>query len=105
VEVLIAVLFVLAVHRVSRLIVADSFPPIAWLRNKITGNLRTEHWAVYLLGNDKQYGCPWCASLWVGGIGATVLGLTTHWFVWQMWVMLALAASTLTGFIAEREKE
>lgn len=102
---LYALLFGLAVHRASRLVVADSFPPIAWLRRLITGNRPPEHWLVYLLGNDKQYGCPWCASLWVGGIAATILGLTTHWFVWQVWVLLVLASSTLTGIIAEREKE
>lgn len=100
---LYVLLFFLAVHRVSRFIVADTFPPIEWLRGKITDGRPREHWLVYLLGNREQTGCPWCASIWVAGIGVIILSLTTSWLPWQGWIMLWLASSSVTGFLAEKE--
>jgi uncharacterized membrane protein len=97
------IIFCLAVHRVTRLIVADTFPPIEWLRAKITGKLEDEHWLVYLFGNRSKTGCPWCMSIYVAGLGVLALGLLTHWFTWPIWVMIWLAASSVTGFLAKYE--
>jgi hypothetical protein len=100
----IFIIFCLAVHRVTRLFVADTFPPIEVLRSKLTGRPDTPEWLTYLLGNAKQTGCPWCMSVWVAGLGVLILGLTTHWFVWQEWLMIWAASSSATGFLAKYEE-
>lgn len=101
---LIVVLFFLAVHRVTRLITADTFPPIAWARNIITRKKHDDHWLVYLFGSSRDTGCPWCMSLWAGGAGAAAFAIWTHWFWWPVWILIWLAASTVTGFLAQHEK-
>ena len=100
---LIPVLFCLAVFRLTRFFIADSFPPIAWLRTKITGKKPDGHWLIYLFGSEDDTGCPWCMSIWVGGIAAILLGLFTDWYTWPMWVMLWLTASAVAGFLTQAE--
>ena len=44
--------------------------------------------------------CDWCASIWIGaGLGY----LTWSWPETMLWVLLALAASGVTGVIANLE--
>lgn len=107
---LFAVLFCLTVYRVTRLLTEDKIPIIAtpravlynWLdpdpsevlagRRKPTGG--TARAAAYLLT------CPWCMSVWVGGIAALAVD---HWlhipYVWWMWP----ASSAVTGLLAAAE--
>ncbi len=111
---LIVILFCLAVHRASRFIGVDTFPPIAALRHRITARAQTKyrvaedgsvqpHWLVYLIGNNVDSGCPWCISLWLGGIGSLALGIFDHEWPWWGYVMLWLSSSTVTGLINELE--
>lgn len=104
--IIFVVLFYLTVFRVTRFFIQDTWPPIAWMRNKITGRRSPDHWLSYLFGQGSDPGCPWCMSVWVAAAGCVILWLTD--FVqldWRMWVMLALSASTATGFLAQAEKE
>ncbi len=111
---LIVTVFFLAVHRVSRFIGQDTFPPIAWLRWRLVRNhLDTKmpawggdhaqvHWLRYLIGDNINSGCPWCISIYVGGLGAIGMALVTHW-AWWFWLLIWLASSTTTGLISQVE--
>lgn len=99
------ILFFLSVYRVTRLVIADRFPPIAWLRAKATAGRPDTHWLVYMLGNDRRYGCPWCVSVWVGGIGVLILSQLQHGWPWFTWVMVWLASSVFTGVLWKTEGE
>lgn len=73
---LTVVLMTLTSYRVTRLLVVDNFPPILWLRTKLTGDDETGErpaswvpwWLEYLVG------CYWCVSVWVSG--AVTLAVT-----------------------------
>lgn len=66
--VLLLVLLVLASARVTRLLVADSFPPIEVARSWFGAR---GDWQDYL---SK---CPWCCAVWVSG--ALTLAVTAHY--------------------------
>jgi hypothetical protein len=56
---LLIVLVCLATARVTRLLVADAFPPIAIARSWAAAR---GDWQDYLTS------CPWCMGVWVAGI-------------------------------------
>lgn len=120
---LLIVLLVLATHRVSRLITRDAFPPLAVPREAFA-----RRWARFADAKTREekrqtesgkrtnglmasvaylWECDWCASMYVSGALTyltwrwTPLG-DEHWFVA---VLTWLAASTLTGLIAQREPD
>jgi hypothetical protein len=103
----VVVIIWLAVYRASRFITADTFPPVAWVRGKLTlkrmrATGQPPHWLVYLIGDNVDSGCPWCVSLWLGlGVG-TWLWLGAHW---QWWVAVAVwwSASAVTGLLTTLE--
>jgi hypothetical protein len=93
---LVVVLLILASYRVTRLIVYDDFPPIFWLRSKITyarppitrtdkvWDYRTGQWQwgdseidYWWLG--ELVNCPWCTSAYVSGAGVLIM-----WAVYGM---------------------
>jgi hypothetical protein len=57
--------------RITRLIVADTFPPIAVQRQRLTDKYGEHSWQAYLLD------CPWCMGFWVAG---AVVGVVTAWY-------------------------
>lgn len=91
--VLLVVLVVLATYRVTRLFVADSFPPVQAARDRLQARYGVDSWQAYLAE------CPWCVSVYVGGVftlAAVVFarhGLVAPLLVWP-------TASALTGLIA-----
>lgn len=72
----IFVLLTLTTYRITRLLVVDNFPPILWVREKLTGDedegIEPAPWVPWWL----QYlaGCYWCMSVWVSGF--TTLAVT-----------------------------
>lgn len=90
-ETLLVALVVLSVYRVTRLLVKDTFPPIAVARARVAERWGDDSWQAYLSS------CSWCASPYVGGAVVVtvdqVVGLPVPVLVW-------IAASAVTGFIA-----
>lgn len=109
---LVVLLFVLATHRLTRLVVRDSVPLVAVPRDWIfdtfgvydaEGNLVSGRiggrwgWSLAYV-----FTCDWCMSIWVGyGLLAlcwfTGVDMPVPWLV-------PLVASSITGLLAEREK-
>lgn len=70
-------LVTVATYRLTRLVVFDTFPPVAWLRERITGeNPAVRRWSGVPNWVAKLVSCGWCLSVWVG---AGVTGLTALW--------------------------
>lgn len=79
---LTVLLMTLAAYRLARLLVHDTFPPIAWLRDKFTGPYEVHvdtaprkpthvpFWFAYL------WTCTWCMTVWTAA-GVTVLTWVT----------------------------
>jgi hypothetical protein len=57
------VLLALTSARVTRLLVADQFPPVARARSRLAA---AGDWQAYLLS------CPWCMGVWVAGVVTAV---------------------------------
>lgn len=109
---LLVLLIVVATHRLTRLAVQDEMPLIKIPRDKVAnyfgrfdadGNLVAGRqlgrvgWSVaYVLG------CPWCSSIY---IGAAVVWVATWFASVPAPVLVWLAASSITGLIADREAE
>lgn len=107
----------LATHRITRFITRDKFPLMCVPRDAFV-----ERWGVYvdapkeerkvsINGRDTNlfmrslayvWECDWCTSVWVG---AGLTYLTWLWHETMLWVLLAAAASSVTGLIASREPE
>lgn len=91
-----AVVYALAVARLTRLVTADKVFDFA--RNWLIGRLPDEHPAAYLVT------CRWCTSVWIAAPAAAV------WYLWglQPWFLIpaaALAFSHLTGLLAGLERD
>lgn len=78
---------VLAAYRLTRLVQADSFP-FGKLRTKMVGS-----WLGELMT------CPFCVSVWVGGLLAVGQGLIGDMWGWQVFVG-AMALSGITSLLA-----
>lgn len=107
-----ALLLFLATHRATHFVTRDKFPLWCDWRNAFV-----ERWGVYvdtpkeergvsISGHDTNlvmrslayaWECDWCTSIWVGG-GLTYL--TWRWHETMLWVLLGLAASSVTGLLA-----
>ncbi len=122
---LLVILIILSVYRATRLIIEDSFPPIAvprewilnwwapdddWVLKKDPRN-RGEylhpnakpHWGA--LGRSLRYlfTCPWCMSIWIGGIG---IWITDAFFIAvPVPIFVCLAASAVTGLLSSLEEK
>jgi hypothetical protein len=80
---------ILAVTRVVRLIVDDTWPPMLWARQKLQMQL-PEHWGVLV-------DCPWCVAPYVAvpavGWFALLVGFPSWtWLVWVWWIVNGWAA-------------
>lgn len=87
----------LGTYRLTRLVVDDTFPPIEWIRSRLTGDdpavprwRRVPPWVGDLVS------CSWCASVWVS---AGVTALTWIWIGLPVpllsWGAVAAAAAWL----------
>lgn len=114
---LTVILTVFTVHRVTRLITRDQIPLIAVPREAFA-----QRWAVVTDATDKHtslngsrtniimrslaylWECDWCMSTWVSAGIATA---TYHWMneQWWQWILVAAAASSITGLITQQEPE
>lgn len=88
------VLGVLTVARVTRLLIDDDFPPIAWVRTRYIGAV-PEKWG-------KLFECPWCMAPYVAMadiLWAWGSGLHWSWWLGNVWA----AASWLAAFLTVRD--
>ena len=77
----------LATYRLTRLVVHDTFPPIAWVRDRITGDdPAVGRWRGVPNWVGALVSCTWCSSVWVS-FGVTALA----------WVWIGLPVPLLTG--------
>jgi hypothetical protein len=67
----VTLLMMLAAYRVTRLLVADQFPPVEVQRERIAQRYGEEHWITYLSR------CPWCAGVYVSAVTVGVTDLAT----------------------------
>lgn len=80
----------LTAARLTRLVVADDWPPSEWLRNKVAD--RT--------GEDSSWTtlvtCPWCWGVWT----TAALFLTDH-YLWNIptWLLAMGAAMEIVGYL------
>lgn len=89
-----AVVYVLAAHRLTRLITHDSLPPVARFRQYVLDRWGNNPWSELAV-------CPWCMGFWVA-VGTTVIVSTPADMAYR-WIAVPLAMSTLIGVIASRE--
>lgn len=119
----------LAVYRLTRLVVRDTFPPVLWVRDRVAGGWRplTEsersgpgklvpepHWTK-IDGVLNRYvrraswsphwlaellTCPWCASGWITGIVVLATDMTTGV---PAPVLTGLSAWALGALLAARD--
>lgn len=90
--VLAAVVATLSVGRTARLLIHDTFPPVAWLRARIIGLYKDDSdWA-------DLWDCPFCMAPWlmVGMVGwAEVSDLNGWWWL----INAAWACSWLAAIV------
>jgi uncharacterized protein DUF1360 len=110
-------LIILTVHRVTRLVVEDTFPPIGVPRERLLNWLAPDHEFAHryalsynrdprphlgALGRSLRYllSCPWCMSVWVG---AGIIYAVTRYTSVPLPVLVWAAASSVTGLLATYE--
>lgn len=97
-------LVALATYRLTVLTVHDRITkrPREWAQ--LWFEARAEHRSGTVTSDEWQssiaylLGCPWCASIWVGGL---VTGITALTVGVALPVLTWLAASAVTGFLCE----
>lgn len=85
---------VLAVTRITRLIVDDDYPPVDWATSQFVKHV-PEKWGVLVE-------CPWCVAPYVtvGNLAwAWGSGLAWHWWFANAWA----AASWVAAFLCLRD--
>lgn len=66
-----------ASYRLTRLVVHDTFPPVAWVRDRLTGDdPRVTRWRRVPEWVGALVSCTWCSSVWVS------FGVTALTWVW-----------------------
>lgn len=84
----------LAAARITRLIVADSFPPIENARQRVRRRWGEVGWQWYLAT------CPWCMGVWVSG---AVTAVVTAWYGLPFPLLVWGAAAWAAGFLTAIE--
>lgn len=87
---LVAVLAVLAVYRLTLLVVADEItrPPRDWLIERVPDRV------------GVLLSCPWCMSVWIS-VPVAWVAYEHGGSGWFLVPALALSASAVAGFLAE----
>jgi Protein of unknown function (DUF1360) len=117
---LTVLLLVLATHRVTRVITRDAIPLVATPRNAFVNrwgrpaDAQTREQRRTSFSGKRTNGftaslaylweCDWCASVWVGGVLAVLTNFHGDNWWWQAG-LVAAAASSVTGLIAQREPD
>lgn len=99
------ILMTLTTYRLARFLVDDEFPPMKWIREKLTGpyatppdsearrTTRVPYWLAYL------FTCPWCMTVWTSGLVtllvAVTVGIPAPLLVW---LAVAAAAALISHF-------
>ena len=88
----------LSAGRITRLITADSFPPVVWLRMKWDDKThQSEDW-------NKLLHCHWCLSFWVV-VPLALWGYFSHLHE-SWWVVNGImAVSYVVPMIVERDEK
>ena len=84
----------LVAYRVTRLVVSDSFPPVARLRDAIVGADGEKLVGTKLETLGELLTCYWCASFWISGavVAATDYFTSVELPFLQWWAVAAVAA-------------
>ena len=98
-------------YRVARFIVDDQFPPMKWLRGKLTGpyaapldeperqTTKVPYWLAYL------FTCPWCMTVWTAGLVtllvAVTVGVPAPLLVWLAVAAVAALISHLEDYTSK----
>lgn len=98
---IVAVVFVVASARVTRLIVADTLPPIIkmriWYEDHTSG------------GWETLMRCPWCTSFWVVALNGLAgwLAHSVGGALWTVWfaVNIAFAAAYVAGWLVFHDED
>lgn len=85
-------LVVLATYRLTRLITADAFPPLAAARAKVADRFGEDSAWAYLAE------CPWCVSVYAGAIVTAATDLAG--VPLEAPVLVWAASSALTGILS-----
>lgn len=81
----------IAVARMTRLIVDDSFPPVEWMREHFVRRM-PEKWGVLVE-------CPWCVAPYITLVDiawAWSTGLHWSWWFGNLWAAVAWLAAWMT---------
>lgn len=84
---------VLAVGRLTRLLVDDTWPPVMWWRGKWDGWTQTSGW-------NELFHCGWCISVWIAlpwTLWAWLSDLHWSWWVVSLWLAVAYAAAIVNA--------
>lgn len=81
----------LAVYRLTRLAIVDTFPPVQKARFRVLQRWHEDSWQVELLT------CPWCLSIWIGGV-VVLVRRTRAWHA----LRFVLVSSAVAGALSEK---
>ncbi len=95
-DILAIIVVIVASARLTRLLTADSFPPIVWLRIKWDNLTDGSDW-------NKLFHCHWCMSFWMTALVVLTGWLSELHLVWWL-VFGTLAASYLAAMLVERDE-
>lgn len=94
---------VLGVGRLARVVVFDSFPPAAWVRQKWsdwTAKHGHDEWTILLF-------CWWCFTPWLMAfaLGWFTLTFVATWVAWTWWIFWGwLALSYVASMVIARDE-
>jgi hypothetical protein len=89
-------------YRATRLVVDDAFPPVAWVRTRLTGDEWGRHrWAWVPRWVGELVSCTWCASVWVS---AGVTALTTLWISVPLPLLVWATAAAGAAWLSHLEE-
>jgi len=88
--VVLIVLLCGATTRLTRLLVADSFPPVQLLRDSVIARYKPGSWQAYLAA------CPWCLAVWVSG---ALTAAVTAWYGLPAPLLVWPTAAWVAGYL------
>jgi hypothetical protein len=92
-DVLLFLVLALAAFRITRLLVADEFPPVAAVRERVTRRFGGDSSPAYLVH------CPWCTGVYVSAALVAALDWLTDHTVLAPALLIA-AVSAAVGYLA-----